>query len=168
MFETRLPMNRPEIGLLAMFFITAAYMFTQAQDFIDPVARLPLAASATTMIGIGLIVVRAVLTSLNMWPGMSDELSEETELKADDHEIESEETSISDRDLLVIVALTGGYVVSGYAVGLLWVTPLFALAYSLLFDLGWRETAVVLAGCLVAAGIFIWLTNLNLTQGVVV
>lgn len=166
MKDSRLPMNRSEIGLLVLFFVAAAYMFVEALDFSTAVARLPLAVSAITMIGIVIVVVRAFLVSIGRWPEASeDSLSA---AQTEDVETEYEEAEISESDLVLILTLTGGYVILGYAVGLLWATPLFAIGYGQLFDLEWRETAIVVVGSIFAVSMFVWLTTLNLTQGVLI
>lgn len=166
MEESRLPMNPSEIGLLVLFFVAAALMFREALDFSEAVARLPLAVSAVTMVGIVVVVVRTFLVSIGRWPEPSG--GSLSASQTDDTEMEYEEAEMSESDLLLIVTLTGGYVILGYAIGLLWATPLFAIGYGLLFDLEWRETAIVVAGSLFAVSMFVWLTTLNLTQGVLI
>ncbi|SFT05327.1 tripartite tricarboxylate transporter TctB family protein [Halostagnicola kamekurae] len=157
-------MARGEHVFAALLVTLAVYMFITAYDF-PPAARLfPQAAS-------GIVIVAATLRVVNHFipyeftkgdsvvlSGSGDDESSMSETE------ESGETENRTR-MLVLGVLITGYILGGFAVGLFWVTPPFALAYLVYTGQKWWVTAIITAALTGVAYVFIVLMKLDLVTG---
>lgn len=149
---------RGEHVFAALLTALAAYMFVTAYDF-PPAARLfPQAAS-------GLVLVAAALRVVNHFIPYEFTRNDSVVLSGSDAD-ESSTSETEDRTrMLVLGTLITGYILAGYAVGLFWVTPLFAFAYLVYTRQKWWVTAIITAALTGVAYVFVVLMNVDIVTG---
>ena len=136
--------GRLEHLMLAIFLGASVVMFVLSFRYRYPANLFPQVLSAVVALSSALLLGRDWL------PGnlFSDDaaMSLQGEFAAEEAESEMEEQSDNDVRLeeIVLLGMVGAYAISGYIVGLFWVTPLFVLGFLRWQQTPWR-TAILLA-----------------------
>jgi hypothetical protein len=145
-----------EYVILFSMLIPAVYIIYESYDFqAGSAAIFPRIMAVFVVVGSVLLLLRPVLPE-PLYSIVTDEsqlidVEDDDELDEPLEEIEEEEDedealSAVGRPIPDSVFAAGSaiaYGLAGYAVGLLWVTPLFVLVYGIWFKLSWRVLAVI-------------------------
>ncbi|QHS16085.1 tripartite tricarboxylate transporter TctB family protein [Halopenitus persicus] len=142
--------------LVAMMVVSSGYMLWGTTQFsIDRAARFPRLVASVVFIGSLLLLFQAylpaVLRNALLSEGAafeaSDEFTEkESEIEEPTAETESEEISSVGRpihDSVFTAISVVGYGLVGYAIGLLWASPLFVLLYARWFRIDLLRTVIL-------------------------
>lgn len=134
----------PETGLLVIFLVTATYMFVESFVFAREVALFPRFAAFVTMIGAALLLARNYLPerlreAVADSSGVFDHYAAE-DTDGDDDAVEMGMGTAADEDMqtkkqVILVGLIVVYGILGYLIGLVWATPIFILAFAVVFKL---------------------------------
>lgn len=158
---TKLGTNRI---LAVIFTLGSAWALVTAFSFPSRDALFPQIAAAIILVGsVAILLLDLLPASVSDKIASADDLFNTSELAEEGRtgpEVQD------DRARYVLVLLTGGYLVVGYLVGLLWATPAFTLAYSV--ATGQKSYVVVLQTALsfgIAYG-FMEILNLSIGEGV--
>lgn len=147
--------------------IISGYMFLTAQQFSPDVGLFPQLAAGIVLVSGGL---KWAVNFLNQKFDFS--YSSESESESD---AQTETPGITDEEgeslplapALILGALITAYIVIGYFVGLLWVTPLFVASYMLYSRQSWLRTVTLTIVLTAVAYGFMLLMNLDLATGAV-
>lgn len=165
--------------LLAVMGIMSGYMLWGSTQFrSESAARFPRLAGSVVFIGVVLLFfreylpgpVKSVVVSEGAAFEAGEEFTERQEEMEEPEEPEPETEGIStvDRPLhdSVFTALaTVGYAAAGYAIGLLWATPLFVIAYARWFRVDALRTVVLTAIGFAIAYSFMLVLNVPMDAG---
>lgn len=148
-----------ETVLTLVMVVSSGYMLWETTNFdISSAARFPRLAASVVFVGSTLLLVRnylpalvrdALVSSGGMFEA-SDEFTEReeksqmekpTEQTADENSISTVDRPIHDSMFTSLSVI--GYALAGFAMGLLWATPLFVMAYGLWFRLPRLYTGIL-------------------------
>lgn len=145
--------------LLLLMLVSSVYMLQESTNFnIDAAATFPRLTAGFVLIGTVLLFIRNYLPDpLYSFVAESAELvdvddEEMTDQQADEEVAERDDES-DDRistvgrpihDTLFTALSAVGYGLLGYAIGILWASPIFVLIYGLWFKLSWRALLVLI------------------------
>lgn len=168
--DDELPVNSEHVMLVVMLAI-ATYMLVESYRFSYSAAFFPRFTASITIVGVVLLLVRNYLPSplyeyvaesTDVLNGYQDVGSTEDDDSSTDAGTRADDRPIS-APTFTVVALAA-YVLGGYFVGLLWVTPLFVLGYTSWFKLGWvARIGLTVAGFGIAFG-FAYIMNFDLHE----
>jgi hypothetical protein len=176
-------MNIPEKILLLLFSAVSLYMFIEGESFSSDVAIFPQTFAGLTLLFVGLIAARPVyrgfsgesesaLAGLTSYSDTESDRGQEAHAEdpvqeqgiRPDEAIETAE--LDNRRLAIISALTFGYILVSYAIGLLWATPLFLVGYGAVFGVSKKDLFVIIILSTAITFAFMELTNIQLMEGV--
>lgn len=170
-----------ERGLLLVLIVSSAYMIWESYNFsIQSAARFPRITAGAVLVGALLLFFR------NYLPGpVRSFVAEEMEMFEADEEIAEREEQVEaergepddtqERTISTVgrpiddSLFTGlsaiGYGLLGYAIGILWASPLFVLVYTIWFRRPWYQVIVLpVIGFLIAYG-FMSVLGVPMDQG---
>ncbi|RQH02579.1 hypothetical protein [Natrarchaeobius oligotrophus] len=136
-----------EVGLLLVMWITSGYMFIESYSFTGLDGLYPRIFSIAVFVLVSMLLFRNLLPeplsqlvegggSLGVGGATADsDADDPDEQQADD------ESRGMTRKTAGVTTLTGGYMLFGYLVGLMWVTPIYVFAY-----LRWAEYSWTFSG----------------------
>ena len=167
--------------VILIFLVLSAYAFYEALSFQWESAIFPMITAAIVIIGCLMLLFRNYLPTVfedlvsdevQMMPSEADEdLVEAADTigdKEDDVADETDDEAPLNRPLsgtAATIALSTLYVIASYAVGILWMTPLFALVYTIWFRQPWPVIFIVTVLSGGAAYAFMSLLNLSIDSG---
>lgn len=168
--------------VILTFLVLSTYAFYEALSFQWEGAIFPMITAAIVIIGCLMLLFRnhlptvledLVSDEVQMMPSEADEdLVEATEDtigdEKDDVADETDGEAPLDRPLsgtTATITLSTLYVIASYAVGILWMTPLFALVYTIWFRQPWPVIFIVTVLSGGAAYAFMSLLNLSIDSG---
>ncbi|MWV38421.1 tripartite tricarboxylate transporter TctB family protein [Natrialba sp. INN-245] len=159
--------------MLAAMLVIASYMLIGSYDFSDSAAMFPRFTATITIVGVVLLLTREYLPS-----PLYEYVAESTDMLSDyGDDVEEEDTQDTATDTsrgrpigatTFTVASLIAYVAGAYAVGLLWVTPLFVLGYTTWFRLSWPARLALSATAFAIVYAFMVILNVDLHEGFVV
>lgn len=159
--------------LQLMFLVAAVYAFWEAYGFSFGGRVFPQLSASVVIVGVILLIFKDYLPtaaqqfiegSVDLGGGYESEL--ETELQQDDRSSEDPARFEKPLNPVVFTALMVVlYVVVGYAVGFLWITPVFVAVYLLWFEKSWLH--IILVALLGFAVVYTFLNvfNIRLQEG---
>jgi hypothetical protein len=168
-----------EYVVLFSMLIPAVYMIYESYTFqAGSAAIFPRLMAVFVVVGSVLLLLRPVLPE-PLYSVVTDEsqlidVEDDEEFDEPPEEIEEEEDetlSAVGRPVPDSVFAAGSaiaYGLAGYAVGLLWVTPLFVLIYGVWFKLSWRVLAVIVPLSFMIGFGFMEFVNIPVDRGEVI
>ena len=156
--------------LFWLVMIVAAYMFVAAGAFVPEAALFPRLTAGVVVVGgvLQIFVARSERVrhySQIVSPDSGDSLTSTNKVNADTEDAERL-TATEIRRMLSLAVLIVGYVVGGYLVGLLWVTPLFVAGYLLIADQSYLRTLLLTVAVTGVAYGFYTIMNIDIITGV--
>jgi hypothetical protein len=147
--------------------VIAGYMFLTAQQFSSEVRLFPQLAAGVVLVAGTLKGATTVLNQkFDFDFGHDPERQGDTETETPGIGDEADKSQ-SLTPVLVLGTLITSYVVLGYIVGLLWVTPLFVVSYMRYTDQTWLRTVIFTVVLTAVAYGFMILMNLDLATGAI-
>lgn len=169
-----------EVLMLLGMLGVSSYMLIESFSFSYEAGIFPRFAAVVTVCGCVLLLVREHLPQpiqqmVTESAGMFDQYDEEFQESASERESGENEPSYSRGDTeidttkqVILVGLLAGYGLVGYAIGLVWATPVFIFAFAKLFGLPRLVTLLLVAVGIAAALTFNSILPVNMTDGVIV
>lgn len=181
-----------EYIFLLIVLLSSGYMFWESYNFgISNAATFPRLTAGFVLIGTLLLLFRSYLPEplYSFVAESADLIDVDDELVSEEAGEKDEATGDIDRspdgtnevstvgrpihDSLFTSIAAIGYAILGYAIGILWASPIFILIYSLWFKLSWKSLLVLISlslligfGFYEALGLRIDRGNIFLTEGV--
>lgn len=170
-----------EYIVLLTMLITSGYMIWDSYNFgISSAATFPRLTGWVVLIATLLLMFRSYLPEplYSVVAESADLIDVDEEFTEDVESDEPDETEISvvDRpihDSLMVGVLASAYAVTGYAIGIMWASPIFVFVYGLWFRLSWKIMLVLIPlslliglGFYEALGLRIDRGEIFLTEGV--
>jgi hypothetical protein len=168
--------------LLLLFSAVSLYMYIEGESISSEVRTFPQTFAGLTLLFVGLIVSRSLYQSLsegsalalpwlksstNPAKGWKEAHTQEPDQEGGLRTVEAIETeTLDNRRLSIISALTLGYILVSYAIGLFWTTPLFLVGYGAVFGVSKRSLLVIIILSTAITFAFMELTNIQLMEGV--
>lgn len=165
-------LEKTEVYLLVLFMGLASYFIYMSRDMVWEASLFPQVTAGFVLIGCILIIVGEYLPkSLRSIVKDQGDLFVRTEFAESDlpkNEINNKNNSKRIDDSVITSLLLSIYIILGFMIGLLWATPIFVIAYSLIYKLP-KFVAIILtlSSALISLG-FLYLLNLPLMEGVVI
>lgn len=159
-----------EVGLLSIIIVTSAYMFYGSFEYPALMGFFPRLMSTIVLILAFLLLFRRVFPDF-----IQDKIESEAEgfaetvdeLGGDEEEDEEEEDErvSTTRKTNVLALLTGLYMLGGFLFGLLWVSPLYVLAWHRYTGYEWRTTVGIAAVVTIVVYFMMDIFNFTLETG---
>lgn len=166
-----------EYVILITMFISSAYMFWESYNFTSSsAATFPRLTAGVVLIGTVLLLGRSYLPeplysfvaeSADLINVDDDFVETDIEDDDDDDDVENEVSTVGRpiHDSVFAALLTVGYGVVGYAIGILWASPLFILVYGLWFRLSARVILLLVVVALLVGFGFYEALGLRIDRG---
>lgn len=166
-----------EFGLLSLMIFASGYMLYGSYQYDGLAGSFPRFIAITVLVLSGVLFLRRVPffpdRIRNLIEADADAFSdveetfgdEETEAEDIEETEETEELKGSTRKSTVLGALTGVYMLAGYFIGLLWITPFYVAAYLRYTKQSWAVTLGVTVGVTVITYGMMDFFNLRLETG---
>lgn len=175
-FERVVERTNTEYIVLLTMLCSGSYMLWESRTFQADVAMVfPQMTAGIVVAGSILLLLKPILPSRLhsiitdgsqiVEPSTSHQSDEEPKIKEDPAQSTVERPL---PDSVFAAVITIAYALTGYVAGLLWVTPLFALAYGVWFKLQWRSIAVVVSLSILIAVGFMELINIPIDTGEII
>ncbi len=171
-----------EYIVLLTMLVSSVYMLWQSYEFdIGSAGVFPRLTGAVVLIATLLLMFRSYLPDplYSFVAESADLIDVDDEFTGEDEEEpdrEDRRISVVDRpvhDSLMVAVFAVGYGILGYAIGILWASPIFVLIYGLWFRLSWKVLLVLIPislliglGFYEALGLRIDRGEIFLTEGV--
>lgn len=146
-----------EILLLSVFWLFSAGIFVRSYSYPGFTGRFPRLFAAAALVGATLLLLRnkfpepvqKLATSSGSMEQMTDapdelEMSDVDEPAADE-EIQQDAVGRPISDTWFLSLAVAGFFVLSYLTGMLWASPVFALAYGLWYRKSWQYTVLMVA-----------------------
>lgn len=168
--------------LLIVMLISSGYMLWESYNFgISAAATFPRLTAGFVLVGTLLLIFQSYLPeplysfvaeSAELINVDDEDLVEEKEEKntSSEETAEESEESVSTvgrpiHDSLFTAISALGYGILGYAIGIMWASPIFIIAYGLWFKLSWKILLVLVAVSLLIAFGFYEALGLRIDRG---
>lgn len=161
-----------ESTVIAGFLVFSTYTFIETYSFAPRVAKFPRMMAGFVIVSSILLLARPYLPAI-LQPlvassdrGIGGGMENLTDVDGDEPDSGVEERKVSSRDSAISAGLIGGYTVLSLLIGLLWVTPLFVVVYSIWFGQSRITTAGLVALTFGIGMTFMVIFNMDLASGI--